>query len=117
MFLTYEEQIDGISTIEPCQFHRPSWLRLLRVRRLRKAQQDLYPPRVVRGRWKQLPLLEGRKVAFRPPIGVTADGSNTDSDANRRLPAVITQCIDQDKNRYTKPLGTHQQNYSHLNFT
>ncbi|KAI6030574.1 SGF29 tudor-like domain-containing protein [Pisolithus orientalis] len=49
---------------------------------------------------KQLPLQEGRKVAFRPPIGKTADGSNADSDENTWILAVITKCINQDKNRY-----------------
>lgn len=49
---------------------------------------------------KQLPLQEGRKVAFHPPPGKTADGSNADGDENTWILAVITKCINQDKNRY-----------------
>ncbi|KAH7885387.1 SGF29 tudor-like domain-containing protein [Phlebopus sp. FC_14] len=49
---------------------------------------------------KQLPLQEGRKVAFHPPVGKSADGSNVDSDENTWILAVITKCINQDKNRY-----------------
>ncbi|KAI9573696.1 SGF29 tudor-like domain-containing protein [Boletus coccyginus] len=49
---------------------------------------------------KQLPLQEGRKVAFHPPTGKTADGSVVDVDENTWILAVITKCINQDKNRY-----------------
>ncbi|KIJ64434.1 hypothetical protein HYDPIDRAFT_132292 [Hydnomerulius pinastri MD-312] len=49
---------------------------------------------------KQLPLQEGRKVAFHPPAGKTADGGNADADENTWILAVITKCINQDKNRY-----------------
>ncbi|KIM65922.1 hypothetical protein SCLCIDRAFT_111946 [Scleroderma citrinum Foug A] len=49
---------------------------------------------------KQLPLQEGRKVAFHPPAGKAADGSNADGDENTWILAVITKCINQDKNRY-----------------
>ncbi|KAG1848715.1 SGF29 tudor-like domain-containing protein [Suillus subalutaceus] len=49
---------------------------------------------------KQLPLQEGRKVAFHPPVGKTADGSTADADENTWILAVITKCINQDKNRY-----------------
>ncbi|KAF9242607.1 SGF29 tudor-like domain-containing protein [Melanogaster broomeanus] len=49
---------------------------------------------------KQLPLQEGRKVAFHPPAGKTADGSVVDVDENTWILAVITKCINQDKNRY-----------------
>ncbi|KAH7928399.1 hypothetical protein BV22DRAFT_1082964 [Leucogyrophana mollusca] len=49
---------------------------------------------------KQLPLQEGRKVAFHPPAGKTADGSTTEADENTWILAVITKCINQDKNRY-----------------
>ncbi|KAI6122503.1 SGF29 tudor-like domain-containing protein [Pisolithus croceorrhizus] len=42
---------------------------------------------------KQLPLQEGRK-------GRPADGSNADGDENTWILAVITKCINQDKNRY-----------------
>ncbi|KAG2070360.1 hypothetical protein BDR04DRAFT_601851 [Suillus decipiens] len=44
----------------------------------------------------QLPLQEGRKVAFRPPAGSRA----ADTDENTWILAVITKCINQDKNRY-----------------
>ncbi|KAH7909028.1 SGF29 tudor-like domain-containing protein [Hygrophoropsis aurantiaca] len=49
---------------------------------------------------KQLPLQEGRKVAFHPPAGKTADGSTAEADENTWILAVITKCINQDKNRY-----------------
>ncbi|KAF9220941.1 hypothetical protein BS17DRAFT_712952 [Gyrodon lividus] len=49
---------------------------------------------------KQLPLQEGRKVAFHPPAGKTADGGVVDTDENTWILAVITKCINQDKNRY-----------------
>lgn len=49
---------------------------------------------------KQLPLQEGRKVAFHPPSGKTADGSVVDVDENTWILAVITKCINQDKNRW-----------------
>ncbi|KAG2070358.1 hypothetical protein BDR04DRAFT_601527 [Suillus decipiens] len=48
----------------------------------------------------QLPLQEGRKVAFRPPAGKGADGRAADTDENTWILAVITKCINQDKNRY-----------------
>lgn len=48
---------------------------------------------------KQLPLQEGRKVAFHPPVGKNADGSTVDVDENTWILAVITKCINQDKNR------------------
>ncbi|KAI6044783.1 SGF29 tudor-like domain-containing protein [Pisolithus marmoratus] len=49
---------------------------------------------------KQLPLQEGRKVAFHPPAGKTGDSNNADADENTWILAVITKCINQDKNRY-----------------
>ncbi|KAJ8593972.1 hypothetical protein M405DRAFT_557631 [Rhizopogon salebrosus TDB-379] len=49
---------------------------------------------------KQLPLQEGRTVAFHPPAGKTADGGTADVDENTWILAVITKCINQDKNRY-----------------
>ena len=48
---------------------------------------------------KQLPLQDGRKVAFHPPAGKTADGGTADADENTWILAVITKCINQDKNR------------------
>lgn len=53
---------------------------------------------------KQLPLQEGRKVAFHPPAGKAADGSNADGDENTWILAVVTKCINQDKNRCAKYL-------------
>ncbi|KAI6040854.1 SGF29 tudor-like domain-containing protein [Pisolithus marmoratus] len=49
---------------------------------------------------KQLPLQEGRMVAFHPPAEVFADGSNADDNENTWILAVIIRCINQDKNRY-----------------
>ncbi|KAF8073604.1 SGF29 tudor-like domain-containing protein [Lyophyllum atratum] len=48
---------------------------------------------------KQLPLLEGRKVAFHPPPGKPANGG-ADNDENTWILALITRCINADKNRY-----------------
>jgi len=49
---------------------------------------------------KQLPLQEGRKVAFHPPAGKPGDGAATEADENTWILAVVTKCINQDKNRY-----------------
>jgi SAGA-associated factor 29 len=49
---------------------------------------------------KQLPLHEGRKVAFHPPAGKPNDGTATDADENTWILAVVTRCINQDKNRW-----------------
>jgi len=46
---------------------------------------------------KQLPLQEGRKVAFHPPAG--KPGEATDADENTWILAVVTKCFSQDKNR------------------
>ncbi|KAI0372128.1 hypothetical protein BV20DRAFT_940605 [Pilatotrama ljubarskyi] len=49
---------------------------------------------------KQLPLQEGRKVAFHPPTNTSkADGAGSGKDEEWIL-AVVTKCINQDKNRY-----------------
>ncbi|KAG6876518.1 hypothetical protein C0992_012602 [Termitomyces sp. T32_za158] len=48
---------------------------------------------------KQLPLQEGRRVAFHPPPGKTANGT-TDNDENTWILALVTKCINADKNRY-----------------
>jgi len=45
----------------------------------------------------QLPLKEGRKVAFHPP---TVSGTNGPTDESTWILAVVTKCINQDKNRY-----------------
>lgn len=44
----------------------------------------------------QLPLQEGRKVAFHPPTG---SGTNGPSDESTWILAVVTKCINQDRNR------------------
>ncbi|KAJ8518460.1 hypothetical protein ONZ45_g4445 [Pleurotus djamor] len=46
----------------------------------------------------QLPLLEGRKVAFHPPS--KSGGIAVDTDENTWILAVVTKCINADKNRY-----------------
>ena len=48
---------------------------------------------------KQLPLREGRKVAFHPPPGKSSDGTATGDEENTWILAVISKCINQDKNR------------------
>ncbi|KAI0926963.1 hypothetical protein AcW1_007659 [Taiwanofungus camphoratus] len=50
---------------------------------------------------KQLPLQEGRKVAFHPPQNASkaSDGAGNGKDEEWIL-AVVTKCINQDKNRY-----------------
>jgi len=48
---------------------------------------------------KQLPLQEGRKVAFHPPPGKAGNGGGAD-DENTWILALITKCIHADKNRY-----------------
>ena len=53
---------------------------------------------------KQLPLLEGRKVAFHPPSNTSkGDGGGGGKDEEWIL-AVVTKCINQDKNRYVPDL-------------
>jgi len=49
----------------------------------------------------QLPLQEGRKVAFHPPSG---SGTNGPTDESTWILAVVTKCINQDKNRSVFPL-------------
>lgn len=44
----------------------------------------------------QLPLQDGRKVAFHPPLG---SGTNGPTDESTWILAVVTKCINQDKNR------------------
>lgn len=46
----------------------------------------------------QLPLQEGRKVAFHPSAGKTG-GVAADADENTWILAVVTKCINADKNR------------------
>ena len=48
---------------------------------------------------KQLPLQEGRKVAFHPPAGKPGDASGTAGEEGTWILAVVTRCINQDKNR------------------
>ncbi|KAF8895532.1 SGF29 tudor-like domain-containing protein [Infundibulicybe gibba] len=49
---------------------------------------------------KQLPLQEGRKVAFHPPAGKPTGGGTADTDENTWILAIVTKCINADKNRY-----------------
>lgn len=44
----------------------------------------------------QLPLQDGRKVAFHPPTG---SGTNGPTDESTWILAVVTRCINQDRNR------------------
>ncbi|TFK74877.1 hypothetical protein BDN72DRAFT_788648 [Pluteus cervinus] len=47
---------------------------------------------------KQLPLQEGRKVAFHPPPAKS--GGNADQDENTWMLAIVTRCLSAEKNRY-----------------
>ena len=47
----------------------------------------------------QLPLQEGRKVAFHPPAPKSSDGTNPEVDENTWILAVVVQCVHQDRNR------------------
>ncbi|KAI0076702.1 hypothetical protein K474DRAFT_1622351 [Panus rudis PR-1116 ss-1] len=49
---------------------------------------------------KQLPLQEGRKVAFHPPQTSGKVGEVTGGKDEEWILAVVTKCINQDKNRY-----------------
>ncbi|KAG6852788.1 hypothetical protein C0991_009125 [Blastosporella zonata] len=49
---------------------------------------------------KQLPLQQGRRVAFHPPPGKPANGAAADNDENTWILALVTKCINADKNRY-----------------
>ncbi|KAG6816806.1 hypothetical protein H0H87_002775 [Tephrocybe sp. NHM501043] len=49
---------------------------------------------------KQLPLQPGRKVAFHPPPGKPSNGASADNDENTWILALVTKCINADKNRY-----------------
>ncbi|TFY51916.1 hypothetical protein EVG20_g10780, partial [Dentipellis fragilis] len=51
---------------------------------------------------KQLPLSEGRMVAFHPPsnTGKPAEAGAADTDDTTWILAKVTKCINQDKNRY-----------------
>ncbi|PIL22556.1 hypothetical protein GSI_15245 [Ganoderma sinense ZZ0214-1] len=49
---------------------------------------------------KQLPLQEGRKVAFHPPINTSKTDAATGGKDEEWILAVVTKCINQDKNRY-----------------
>lgn len=53
---------------------------------------------------KQLPLQEGRKVAFHPP----PSPGTVETDENTWILAVVTKSINQDKNRWVNstPLAT-----------
>ncbi|OSD07247.1 hypothetical protein PYCCODRAFT_1430489 [Trametes coccinea BRFM310] len=49
---------------------------------------------------KQLPLQEGRKVAFHPPTNTSKADSTAGGKDEEWILAVVTKCINQDKNRY-----------------
>ena len=57
---------------------------------------------------KQLPLQEGRKVAFHPPNAKPGE-DGAPPDENQWILAVITKCINQDKNRSVISSGHHHQ--------
>ncbi|KAL1950293.1 hypothetical protein VTO73DRAFT_5417 [Trametes versicolor] len=67
---------------------------------------------------KQLPLQEGRKVAFHPPTNTSKADSTASGKDEEWILAVVTKCINQDKNRYEvqdpEPLedGTPGQRYN-----
>ena len=48
---------------------------------------------------KQLPLEKGRKVAFHPPQNTKGADSVTSGKDEEWILAVVTKCINQDKNR------------------
>ena len=58
----------------------------------------------------QLPLQEGRKVAFHPPPG-TGSGTNEPIDESTWILAVVTKCINQDKNWSVNPLPESSERY------
>ena len=49
---------------------------------------------------KQLPLREGRRVAFHPPTNTSKGDGATGGKDEEWILAVVTKCINQDKNRY-----------------
>lgn len=54
---------------------------------------------------KQLPLQEGRKVAFHPPTNTSKTDAATGGKDEEWILAVVTKCINQDKNRYDPVLS------------
>ena len=56
----------------------------------------------------QLPLQEGRKVAFHPPSG---SGTNGPTDESTWILAVVTKCINQDKNRSVFPFPSLSEQF------
>ncbi|KAF7973739.1 hypothetical protein HWV62_14314 [Athelia sp. TMB] len=58
----------------------------------------------------QLPLQEGRKVAFHPTASKSSNGNNGDVDENTWILAVIVNSINQDKNRYIVQDAEPQEN-------
>ena len=48
----------------------------------------------------QLPLQEGRKVAFHPPTNTSKNEGGGGGKDEEWILAVVTKCINQDKNRY-----------------
>ncbi|KIK69523.1 hypothetical protein GYMLUDRAFT_186581 [Collybiopsis luxurians FD-317 M1] len=58
-------------------------------------------PKARREAWaKQLPLVEGRQVAFHPPPNKGGPSSLQESEDNNWILAVVDKCINGDKNRY-----------------
>ncbi|TBU62334.1 SGF29 tudor-like domain-containing protein [Dichomitus squalens] len=49
---------------------------------------------------KQLPLQDGRKVAFHPPTNTSKNDAAANGKDEEWILAVVTKCINQDKNRY-----------------
>lgn len=54
---------------------------------------------------KQLPLQEGRKVAFHPPTNTSKADTATGGKDEEWILAVVTKCINQDKNRCDRRLN------------
>lgn len=61
---------------------------------------------------KQLPLEKGRKVAFHPPQNTKGADSVSGGKDEEWILAVVTKCINQDKNRYDP---RHRSLYDGLN--
>jgi SAGA-associated factor 29 len=53
----------------------------------------------------QLPLQEGRKIAFFPPYGVASGNTRADVDDTTWILAVVVECLNQDKNRLVSRLS------------
>ncbi|KAM6494158.1 SGF29 tudor-like domain containing protein [Amanita muscaria] len=62
------------------------------------------PPRDAKPRrdalTRQLPLQQGRKIAFHPAAAKLANGNGPDTDENTWILALVTKCLSVEKNRY-----------------